>query len=63
MLASLDTRTLPKCRPADLAPQAGAPATPTPAGQRLVWLVLAVVVAITAWILWKTARDVGLAPR
>jgi hypothetical protein len=60
VLASLDTRTLPKCRPLNLQPQAGAQPKAPARGQRVVWLVLGVVVAITAWILWKTARDLGL---
>jgi hypothetical protein len=59
VLASLDTRTLPKCSVADLAPQPGARPKAAPAGRQLVWVVLAAVVAATLWILWRTARGLG----
>lgn len=59
VLASLDTRTLPKRRAADLEEQPSAQTKELPAGERLVWVVLAVVAAFTVWILWYTARTLG----
>jgi Protein of unknown function (DUF3999) len=57
VLASMDTRGLPKCPSVVLEPQqAGLEATRTPAGQAAVWVLLALAVAATAWILRMTAR-------
>ncbi len=58
VLASLDTRNLPRGNAGDLMAQPGTRAPAQPEGQRLVWFVLAVVVLFTLWILWNTARTI-----
>jgi hypothetical protein len=57
LLASLDTRDLQKSTAIGFEPQAAPQAWGPPPGQKLVWIVLALVVAATAWVLWKTARS------
>jgi len=57
MLASLDPRGLPKCAAVRMEPQReGLGEAKPPAGQTAVWVLLALAVAATAWILWRTAR-------
>ncbi len=58
VLASLDTRDLPKGTLDDMVEQPGTSPQARPEGQRLVWAVLAVVAAFTLWTLWNTARTV-----
>jgi hypothetical protein len=59
VLASLDSRELRKSEPirfeAQVAPRTGGP----PPGQSLVWVVLALAVGVTTWMLWFTARRLG----
>jgi len=58
-LASLDTETLARCAPIDLAEQPGTKPAAKSKGQTLVWVVLAAVVLFTAGIFWNTARSMG----
>jgi hypothetical protein len=59
VLGSLDTQTLMKCAPMDLAEWSGMKPKTEPKGQKLVWVVLAIVVLFTAGIFWNTARSIG----
>ena len=56
-LASLDVRTLARVSPVELTERARPPER-APEGQRLVWVVLALAVLATAWILRSTAVSV-----
>jgi len=56
-LASLDVRTLARVSPVELTGR-DRPPERAPEGQRLVWVVLALAVLATAWILRSTAVSV-----
>jgi hypothetical protein len=59
VLGSMDTRVLTKCPSISLSERPGITPGKKPEGQKLVWVVFALVVLFTAGILWNTARNIG----